>query len=285
MLCAAYNFKQQCEEAHARLNEHLKAPVSKVDITDYDFQDSFLSSMILVEIETISDSDIEAVTLPKEVCVNSEHIESYRNHNTNETKILPHIKEKTYKNHNANEKEISPYVQEKVIKLYTCKLCKRSFRSRYGLSYHSKRHQGISHMCPFENCTKRFTNKQSLIKHKSIHSNERKHLCNICGKTFNLMDSLNYHLKTHDGGRLYLCAHCGRSFKQACHLKVHMWKHTGIKPYLCSSCGREYTTGNQLKRHRRKYCGIGRIPPKPKRQRDITDTSTENDLILLQKMI
>ncbi|KAF2880748.1 hypothetical protein ILUMI_25420 [Ignelater luminosus] len=168
-------------------------------------------------------------------------------------------------------------LKKKVVKLYTCKLCKRSFRSRYGLSYHLKRHQGISHTCPFENCRKRFTNKQSLKKHRSIHSNERKHLCNICGKTFNLIDSLNYHLKAHSGGRMHLCAQCGKSFKQACHLKVHMWKHTGIKPYLCSSCGREYTTGDQLKRHHRKYCGIGRVPPKQRRRRNLTATFSTED--------
>ncbi|KZV64208.1 hypothetical protein PENSPDRAFT_588778 [Peniophora sp. CONT] len=58
------------------------------------------------------------------------------------------------------------------------------------------------HICPAEDCGKRFGRSEHLKRHvRSIHTEEKPHECPVpdCGKTFSRHDNLNQHLRVHKG--------------------------------------------------------------------------------------
>ena len=92
--------------------------------------------------------------------------------------------------------------------------------------------------CP--DCSKAFTNKSALAKHRLIHSNERKYTCHLCDKSFKRQDHLNGHLLTHQDKKPFECKApgCDKSYCDSRSLKRHV--ESQHQDYLAS-----LATGNK----------------------------------------
>ncbi|KAJ3632325.1 hypothetical protein MTP99_009338 [Tenebrio molitor] len=139
---------------------------------------------------------------------------------------------------------------------YQCNICEKSFPRGDTYNRHMQAHNNTlpQFVCPVENCTKTFTVRQSLRNHfKTIHSEKRNFLCNMCGASFKNYDNLRYHMKKHKGPS-HLCPYCGKAFMQSVHLTYHMWRHTGVKPYKCTKCDKSFVSKKVLTAHLDRNC-------------------------------
>lgn len=92
---------------------------------------------------------------------------------------------------------------------------------------------------PFECdvCSKCFTTKYFLRKHKRLHTGEMPYVCEICNRTFTFQQSYHRHLSYHSDERPHICSICGRAFKELSTLHNHERIHSGEKPFKCDICG------------------------------------------------
>ena len=140
---------------------------------------------------------------------------------------------------------------------FPCKLCSKSFCSRYIVDCHVKSfHMGQkqSYLCSY--CGKKFTTKHSLQEHVNAHSGIKPHVCEICGKGFSYDSALRDHKFTHDDVKQFKCDLCDKSFCQRSGLKMHMRIHRDTKQFQCQECGREFTQKQALQRHERVHKGV-----------------------------
>ncbi|RZC33726.1 zf-AD domain containing protein, partial [Asbolus verrucosus] len=83
-------------------------------------------------------------------------------------------------------------------KLLFCNQCNKSFKNKYILSAHVKRHQYKGHfLCNV--CGKGFNSQSCLTRHTRVHTGERKYECQICHKKFPSSNNLNLHSRVHSG--------------------------------------------------------------------------------------
>lgn len=80
-------------------------------------------------------------------------------------------------------------------------------------------------------CEKSYTSKYNLITHILGHNGIKPHGCHLCGKLFKQLSHLHTHLLTHQGMRPHKCQVCHKAFTQTSHLKRHMMQHSDVKPY------------------------------------------------------
>ena len=73
-----------------------------------------------------------------------------------------------------------------------------------------------------------FVNQSELNKHKTVHTAERPCKCLTCGKGFKNGEQLTAHKLTDD--KLHLCAVCGKHFLKRSTLLIHERRHVGDKP-------------------------------------------------------
>ncbi|KAK9760973.1 hypothetical protein K7432_014487 [Basidiobolus ranarum] len=79
----------------------------------------------------------------------------------------------------------------------------------------------IAYKCPFPQCSKTFTRRQSWQLHQVCHSDEKPYSCKYCEKHF---------ARKHD-------------------MKRHTRKHTGEQPYQCTFCKKGFARPDARKRH------------------------------------
>ncbi|XP_046350594.1 zinc finger protein 845-like [Haliotis rufescens] len=144
-------------------------------------------------------------------------------------------------------------VDENGKRLYECKYCKETFRSKSALydthmrKCHDRPALEKKNECEF--CSRKFHSKSDLRAHIRIHTGEKPFTCGICGKSFTQRGHVSMHIKIHTGQRDFPCTICGKAFQFATTLRNHVKLHTGERPHVCHLCGKGFIKSNNLKNH------------------------------------
>ena len=89
--------------------------------------------------------------------------------------------------------------------------------------------------------------------------------CEYCSKCFSRRDNLERHKLTHLNEKLFSCDVCQKSFSRRSYLSVHRRIHTGEKPFVCDRCGFAFSRKDHLLKHKKANEGqrkLSCVPPK-----------------------
>ena len=133
-------------------------------------------------------------------------------------------------------------------KVFTCKICNRSFGYKHVLQNHERTHTGEK---PFECrvCHKRFTRDHHLKTHMRLHTGEKPYNCTHCDRQFVQVANLRRHLRVHTGEKPYKCDLCDSTFSDSNQLKAHVLIHKGEKPFSCEKCEGKFRRRHHLMHH------------------------------------
>ncbi|ELR56802.1 Zinc finger protein 710 [Bos mutus] len=131
-------------------------------------------------------------------------------------------------------------------KRWQCRMCEKSYTSKYNLVTHILGHNGIK-SCP--HCSKLFKQPSHLQTHLLTHQGTRPHKCQVCQKAFTQTSHLKRHMLLHSEVKPYSCHFCGRGLAYPSELKAHEVKHESGRCHVCVECGLDFSTLTQLKRH------------------------------------
>jgi hypothetical protein len=103
---------------------------------------------------------------------------------------------------------------------------------------------------------------EHLNRHiETIHSEERKYLCQVCGIGFKRIDALKQHHVTHkleDEEALeenhtpaFKCNLCNKICRSKSALKEHLMVHDNKKTFHCDICSKSFNTANILQKHKK----------------------------------
>ncbi|XP_067120137.1 zinc finger protein 85-like [Centruroides vittatus] len=132
-------------------------------------------------------------------------------------------------------------------KPFRCTTCNEKFLWQFLLTRHMKKHQTenkneISH--------RNLRLQQSGDRVKSSPRNGKIYACKICGKEFKRKNGLSYHEATHSEERPFKCDICNKSFKWKDSLKNHHETHSDELNYVCQVCNKRFKTKHSLKAHK-----------------------------------
>lgn len=134
------------------------------------------------------------------------------------------------------------------LKRWKCRMCEKSYTSKYNLVTHILGHNGIKpHECL--HCGKLFKQPSHLQTHLLTHQGTRPHKCTVCEKAFTQTSHLKRHMLQHSDVKPYSCRFCGRGFAYPSELRTHENKHENGQCHVCTQCGLEFPTYAHLKRH------------------------------------
>uniref|UniRef100_A0A3P9JXP7 Zinc finger protein 710 n=1 Tax=Oryzias latipes TaxID=8090 RepID=A0A3P9JXP7_ORYLA len=140
------------------------------------------------------------------------------------------------------------------LKRWKCRMCDKSYTSKYNLVTHILGHNGIKpHACP--HCGKLFKQPSHLQTHLLTHQGTRPHKCTVCKKGFTQTSHLKRHMLQHTDIKPYSCRFCRRGFAYPSELRAHEVKHERGRCHVCSQCGMEFPTYAHLKRHQTSHQG------------------------------
>ncbi|XP_068997672.1 telomere zinc finger-associated protein isoform X1 [Embiotoca jacksoni] len=131
-----------------------------------------------------------------------------------------------------------------------CPICDKSFKSKYYLKVHNRRHTGER---PFGclKCEKRYFRKENLLIHEIRDcSKVLSYTCTTCSSTFNAKEELRLHVVSHTGEMPHKCSTCPEQFMYKKNLTIHMMKAHGYpKPHACPQCPKTFLTRTELRVH------------------------------------
>ncbi|KAH8344295.1 hypothetical protein KR084_009452 [Drosophila pseudotakahashii] len=134
-------------------------------------------------------------------------------------------------------------------KLWECDVCSKSFTTKYFLKKHKRLHTGeMPYTCAI--CARTFTFQQSYHKHLLYHSEVKPHVCGVCGRAFKELSTLHNHQRIHSGEKPFKCEVCGKCFRQRVSFLVHTRIHTGVMPYKCELCQKTFRYKVSQRTHR-----------------------------------
>lgn len=131
-----------------------------------------------------------------------------------------------------------------------CNVCGKWLSSRNNLSKHYRAvHLNEKKFeCPI--CHHRFTSSFRLKNHINSHQGIRAYSCKICPNKFFTSSAAKRHMQTvHTNEKKYQCTVCGKAFNRNTNLKAHMFAHTGKYEHNCSRCGSGFRRKNKLVQH------------------------------------
>jgi len=140
-------------------------------------------------------------------------------------------------------------------KPFECTICHKEFTKQYLLIKHSTIHkQDRTVFCTHTGCTKKFNTKKAMKRHLILHAGEKFYKCEQCGKSFTTSSSLSRHKLTHTSERPFMCEICSKCFGTNGALIIHMLIHkeeggVKVKPHVCKICGKGFTRKDQLTTH------------------------------------
>ena len=125
---------------------------------------------------------------------------------------------------------IDSHIKTHGTKRYECNICKKTFKSNYGLKDHiNKGHVEVEKSFKCDICSRNFVTKRILQSHQLSHSViDSKWTCDICEKSFRDKSKLWRHLMlVHDNQgseiNVHKCDICERGFQDSEQLKSHMF--------------------------------------------------------------
>lgn len=140
------------------------------------------------------------------------------------------------------------------LKRWKCRMCEKSYTSKYNLVTHILGHNGIKpHACP--HCGKLFKQPSHLQTHLLTHQGTRPHKCTVCKKGFTQTSHLKRHMLQHSDVKPFSCRFCRRGFAYPSELRAHEVKHERGRCHICSQCSMEFPTYAHLKRHQVSHQG------------------------------
>ncbi|XP_001359429.2 zinc finger protein 160 [Drosophila pseudoobscura] len=143
----------------------------------------------------------------------------------------------------------SPEATSSTPKVWECDVCTKSFTTKYFLKKHKRLHTGeMPYTC--EICARTFTFQQSYHKHLLYHSEVKPHVCGVCGRAFKELSTLHNHQRIHSGEKPFKCEVCGKCFRQRVSFLVHTRIHTGVMPYKCELCQKTFRYKVSQRTHR-----------------------------------
>ena len=138
-------------------------------------------------------------------------------------------------------------------KTHLCTSCGKAYGKRAHLTVHQRRFHQSEYLepnliCPFENCTKTFQQKERYEDHLNVHDNVKPYSCSKCKREFHSRYYKNSHEKMCTGKISYKCDECDQVFCDKSSLARHKNTQHNSKVYDCS-CGKTYLYENSLRQH------------------------------------
>jgi len=134
---------------------------------------------------------------------------------------------------------------------HICSQCGHGFTTKKNLNSHMLTHSGERPFpCREPGCSKRFAQTSTRAFHERTHSEDKPHICSVCGRRFKHTITLRLHMRVHGATtKLFKCQTCDKVFNRSCGLQSHIRIHTGEKPYTCSQCLMPFRSKSALTRH------------------------------------
>lgn len=133
---------------------------------------------------------------------------------------------------------------------YTCKYCKKTYKSSQGCSDHEKTHTQEIPICKI--CNKSYSTHSNLYQHLKVHTKQR-FQCDKCQQEFVYKQTLKKHLFSKHLDKNYdrvQCKFCKNFYIKGGHIKRHIENvHLKYKQFECGICDASFTERSSLRTH------------------------------------
>ena len=144
-----------------------------------------------------------------------------------------------------------------------CKLCEYEAKRVEHINRHMETVHSEERKYLCQTCGIGFKRNDALKLHNITHSAQdeigKKHVCNQCNKVFHCASTLMEHARGHENEKLFKCDLCSETFSSSSLLQKHAKAvHPASASYVCRVCYKKFNTTSNLKRHSLTH---ERLPP------------------------